>query len=96
MTGLLRLVGLLILAVFAITIIRTVVGIVAKMFTGGAAQTPARGAGPGRPPKVQTGGRLRRCPVCGTLTPEDLAIRRARGGDEEFFCSSECAERIDA
>jgi len=93
MTGLLRLVGILILAVFAITIIRTVVGIVAKFFTGGAGTTPARGPGPGRPPKVQTGGTLRRCPVCGTLTSEGLAVKRDRGGETEYFCSAECAER---
>ncbi len=91
MTGILRLIALLILAVFAITIIRTVVGIVAKLFTGGtAARRQTERPGPGNPPKVKAGGTLHRCPVCGTLTSDALAIKRASGGETLYYCSPEC------
>lgn len=90
MTGLLRLIGLLILAIFAITIIRTVVGIVAKWFTGGAG---VDAAGAGRPPKVQAGGTLHRCPACGTYTSESLAVKQVSGGDTHYYCSPECARK---
>jgi hypothetical protein len=88
MTGLLRLIGLLILAIFAITIIRTVVGIAAKWFTGGAGSGTPR---PSKPPKVQAGGTLHRCPACGTYTSESLAVKRISGEDTHYFCSPECA-----
>lgn len=90
MTGLFRLIGLLILAIFAITIIRTVVGIVAKWFTGGAGSGPPR---PGKPPKVQAGGSLHRCPACGTYTSESLAVKRVSGGDTLYYCSPECSRK---
>lgn len=90
MTGLLRLIGLLILAVFAISILRTVIGVVAKFFTGGVdGGKPA----PDRPPKVQAGGTLRRCPVCGTYTSESLAVKRAAGPETLYYCSPECAKK---
>lgn len=41
MTGFLRLIGFLILAIFAISILRTIIGIVAKLFTGGASNRSA-------------------------------------------------------
>lgn len=90
MTGLLRLIGLLILAVFAIAIIRSVVGVLAKLFTGG---MNATGGGAERPPKVQQGGTLHRCPACGTYTSETLAIKRVSAGETLYFCSSECARK---
>lgn len=90
MTGLLRLIGLLILAVFAIAIIRSVAGVLAKLFTGG---TDSAGAGPERPPKVQAGGTLHRCPACGTYTSESLAVKRIAGGETLYFCSAECARK---
>ncbi|MCL4793317.1 MAG: hypothetical protein KJZ84_02080 [Bryobacteraceae bacterium] len=94
MTGFLRIIALLILAVFAITIIRAVVGIVAKLFTGGAGNSGASPRpGPGNPPKVKAGGTLHRCPVCGTLTSEALAVKRSSGSETVYYCSSECDRR---
>jgi hypothetical protein len=95
MTGLLRIVAFLILAVFAITILRTIIGIVAKLFTGGASTAGPTRPGPGHPPKVKAGGTLHRCPVCGTLTSENLAIKRSSGGATLYYCSSECEQQSE-
>lgn len=90
MTGLFRLIGLLILAIVVVTVLRTVIGIVAKWFTGGADR---RAADPGKPPKVRAGGALLRCPACGTYTSESLAVKRVSGGDTLYYCSPECARK---
>lgn len=97
MTGFLRLIGFLILAIFAISILRTVIGLVAKLFTGGASnRSAASRPGPGNPPKVKAGGTLHRCPVCGTLTSESLAIKRSSGSETLYYCSPECEKRAES
>jgi hypothetical protein len=90
MTGLFRLIGLLMLAILAVTILRTVIGAAAKLFTRGADGRPAN---PSKPPKVRAGGALLRCPACGTLTSESLAVKRVSGGGTQYFCSPECARQ---
>lgn len=89
--GLLRLVGILIVAVLAISVLRTVIGIVAKLFTGGTREAATRA--PGGPPKVKAGGTLQRCPACGTLTSEAISVKRVEQGSTVYYCSQECAEK---
>jgi len=97
MTGFIRLIGFLILAIFAISILRTVIGLVAKLFTGGASSRASHPApGPGNPPKVKAGGTLHRCPVCGRPTSESLAIKRTSGGEIHYYCSPDCEKRAES
>lgn len=97
MTGFLRLIGLLILAIFAISILRTVIGLVAKLFTGGASSRASNPPpGPGNPRKVKAGGTLHRCPVCGTLTSESLAIKHSSGSETLYYCSPECEKQAES
>jgi YHS domain-containing protein len=80
--------------VFIISVVRMVLGVIAKGFGelmgGGARQTSA---GP-RPPEVPMGGELKRDPVCGTFVPVATAIKKAGpGGETIYFCSTECRDR---
>jgi YHS domain-containing protein len=47
-------------------------------------------------PPVQSGGVLKKDPVCGTYVSTDTAITRTVNGDLMYFCSRECAERFAA
>ncbi len=84
----------LICLVFVITVIRMVLGVIAKgmseLLGGGARQA---GSGP-RPPSVPTGGELKRDPVCGTYVPVATAVKKSvPGGEVVYFCSTECRDR---
>ena len=54
---------------------------------------------PTRPPAqpqqtVQSGGVLKKDPVCGTYVPISTAVTRTVGGELVYFCSQECAEKF--
>jgi len=88
-----RLLGYLILALFGITLIRMVIGVLAKMFTGSAtgeatSQTARRRS------EVPAGGVLQKDPVCGTFVPERGSVKLISGGVTHFFCSEECARKF--
>jgi len=84
----------LLTVVFLITVIRMVLGVIAKglgeLMGGGA---PRTNAGPSRP-EVPAGGELKRDPVCGTYVPAATALQKTGpGGDVVYFCSAECRDR---
>lgn len=79
----------LILTVIGISLLRSVIGIVAKFLSGGT-RTPrqaAQRAGGGGAP---AGGVLRKCPVCGTFSSEAIAVKRVEGKQTVFYCSEAC------
>ena len=80
--------------VFIITVLRMVLGIIAKglgeLMGGGAQRTDA---GPRRP-EVPVGGELKRDPVCGTYVPAATALKvTAPDGEIVYFCSTACRDR---
>jgi YHS domain-containing protein len=79
--------------VFIITILRMVLGVIAKgvgeLFGG---NRPVN-QGPKRP-EVPLGGELKRDPVCGTYVSTGTAFRKtAPSGEVVYFCSAECRDR---
>lgn len=81
----------LILTVIGISLLRSVIGIVAKFLSGGT-RTPGHaaqraGGGGGNAP---VGGVLRKCPVCGTFSSEAIAVKRVEGRQTVFYCSEAC------
>ena len=87
-----RFIVYLILTVLAISLIRSVIGIVLKFLTGGAS-TGVRGPSGSQPGNAPVGGTLRRCPVCGTYTSEAIALKRTHSGGTIFYCSSDCEKK---
>lgn len=88
-----RLLGYLILALFGITLIRMVIGVLAKMFSGSVAGEPSRQHATRRS-QVPAGGVLQKDPVCGTFVAEQGAVKVISGGKTHFFCSEECARKF--
>jgi YHS domain-containing protein len=81
----------MILAIFAITLLRTVIGVVAKAL-GALVQG---GAEPDK--KARTlGGVLRKDPVCGTYVPEGGSPSVQRDGVTYYFCSEKCKDAFRA
>jgi YHS domain-containing protein len=78
----------LILSLFAITLLRGIIGIITKAFTSSSnAPEPRRSAG-----AAPAAGVLRKDPVCGVYVSEALAVRWETDGQILFFCSEKCRE----
>jgi YHS domain-containing protein len=91
----LRLIAYLLISVVLISILRMVIGIAAKAFSGyfsSPAQRQATRASAG----AQTGGELKRDPVCGTYILPSAAVTKTVGGEVVYFCSPSCRDKHSA
>jgi YHS domain-containing protein len=61
-----------------------------------AALRPASRPAAQRQPPAQSGGVLKKDPVCGTYVSTDTAVTRTVNGELVHFCSQECAEKFRA
>jgi YHS domain-containing protein len=88
----------LLFAIIIITILRSVIGVLMKMF--GNIFGPQAGASPSNPqrnpprPAVPSGGELKKDPVCGTFIAADTAVQKRVGGELYYFCSPDCRDRF--
>jgi uncharacterized protein len=85
-----RAVLFLIAIVLIISLLRSVIGIIAKSFSG-LATPPA--PSPHRP-DVPSGGELKKDPVCGTFIAATTAHQKKVGGVIYYFCSAECRDKF--
>jgi YHS domain-containing protein len=78
------------------SVIRSVLGIITKAFTGlSGASTPQTGASASRPPSPPpSGGELKKDPVCGTFISTATAFQKSVGGQTYYFCSTECRDKF--
>jgi YHS domain-containing protein len=79
------------------SVIRSVLGIIAKSFSG-LSHTSSAGAGPSgpRPSSAPSGGELKKDPVCGTFISTATAFQKHVHGQTYYFCSTECRDRFKA
>jgi YHS domain-containing protein len=84
----------LMLAVFLISLIRSVVGVLAKGFAELISPRPSR-AQP-RASDVPLTGELKRDPVCGTYTAAATSIKESFGNQTFYFCSPQCRDKYVA
>ena len=49
-----------------------------------------------QPPTLQSGGELRKDPVCGTYVSTTAGITRKVNGEVLYFCSKECRDKYRA
>lgn len=52
-----------------------------------------RAPGPPRQTPIQSGGELKKDPVCGTYVPVAASVTRSVNGQVFYFCSKECRDR---
>lgn len=89
-----RLLGYLILALFGITLLRMVIGVVSKMFASSVSSDEGKPRAGARRAQVPAGGVLQKDPVCGTFVPEQGAVKLVAGGETHYFCSEECMRKF--
>ena len=81
-----------VIAVLVISMLRSVIGIIAKaLFHSPTAGAPS--AAPQRP-TVPSGGELKKDPVCGTFISTATPIQKKIGAEVYYFCSPECRDRF--
>ncbi|MDR3699055.1 MAG: hypothetical protein P4L56_05425 [Candidatus Sulfopaludibacter sp.] len=70
---------------------------IAKSFLrglGAAFKPGPRPAAPANPPTVQSGGELKKDPVCGTYVSTSTSLSRMVNGQAVYFCSDECRRKF--
>ncbi len=83
----------LFLAIFAITFLRFVIGIIGKAFTDLAGPSAPPGAS-GRP-SAPNAGELKRDPVCGTYVAAASSVKKTVRGEVVHFCSEACRDKFN-
>ena len=88
-----RAIILVLLAVLLLPLIRSVIGLILKLFVD-LFQPDSLKSMPGRPPPAEMGGELKKDPVCGTFISAATAIKKDVRGETYYFCSPECRDRF--
>jgi YHS domain-containing protein len=91
----LRALAYLIASVLVISVVRSIIGIVLKGFSDLFRPSASTPSGP-RPPSVETGGELKKDPVCGTFISTTTALQKRVAGETYYFCSTECRDKFKA
>ena len=81
-----------ILFAIAISVIRSVVNIIQRAFSGGRTQPAVRSARSAQ----QSPTTLQQDPVCGTYVAVDTSLKRVVNGRVVHFCSPECRDKYAA
>jgi YHS domain-containing protein len=78
------------------SVIRSVLGIIGKAFSGlsDTSSPQAGAAGPRQPQSPPSGGELKKDPVCGTFISTATAFQKFAQGQTYYFCSTECRDKF--
>jgi YHS domain-containing protein len=78
------------------SVIRSVLGIIGKAFSGLSNTSSPQAAAPGsRPPSSPSSiGELKKDPVCGTFISTATAFQKFANGQTYYFCSTECRDKF--
>ena len=96
----LRLIAAILATIFAISILRAVIGLVMKAFANMVGPDLARASPQGEPqPPSSTASatsELKKDPVCGTYVLAATAVKKTSGGQTIYFCSTDCRDKHSA
>jgi len=78
------------------SVIRSVLGIIGKAFSGLSHTSPSQAgaAGPRQSQSPPSGGELKKDPVCGTFISTATAFQKFANGQTYYFCSTECRDKF--
>lgn len=82
----------LILTIVAISVLRGVLGFLARIFMNAAVGPERRAGAPSK--EALKPEALKKDPVCGTFVAPSTALTLERGGKLHFFCSRECRDKF--
>ncbi|MEP7354406.1 MAG: YHS domain-containing protein [Acidobacteriota bacterium] len=91
-----RLIGLMIAAVIAISVLRGLIGAIGQIFgnfTVGPKKPNYPPPGP-RPSETGQPEALKKDPVCGTFVAPSTALHKRKDGQIYYFCSPECRDKF--
>jgi YHS domain-containing protein len=81
--------------IFIISLLRGVMGALAKMFGAMVNPSPGGATATARPAAVPMGGELKKDPVCGTYVSTSTAVtKNAAKGEIVYFCSTTCRDKF--
>ena len=84
----------IICTIFVISLLRGVLGALAKMFGGMVNPPPQRTSNP-RSGAVPMGGELKKDPICGTFVSTSTSLKKtAATGEIVHFCSTACRDKF--
>lgn len=90
----LRVIFYLLIAIFLISIVRAVVGIIVKGFAELVSPPRQRqAAGGSKGAGIPLTGELKRDPVCGTYTAAATSLQQTFGKETVYFCSPQCRDK---
>jgi YHS domain-containing protein len=77
----------------AFAVIRSIIGMIARFFKQVTQNTQVP-ANPNQPPIIQSGGELRKDPVCGTFVSTGTSLKKTVNGEVIYFCSTTCRDKF--
>jgi len=86
-----RLILYVVVGVIILSLLRSVLEAVGKVFAGGGTP-PAPSSTPARGPSAPQS--LKKDPVCGTFVSEATVMQKTRGGETYYFCSEACRDKF--
>ena len=86
-----RTVFYLLISIFLVTIVRHVIGTIAKGFAEFAHKTPPPGGS--APNRTEHIGELKKDPVCGTFVAVSASVKQTVGSEVFHFCSTACRDK---
>ena len=90
----LRLLSYMLLAIILITLLRSVIGFLARVFLQVMRASVGAGSGEARRQPVAVNGELKKDPVCGTYVAIGGSPYKTIGQETFYFCSPECREKF--
>jgi hypothetical protein len=84
-----RLILYVIVGVVILTLLRSVLEAVGKVFSSASPGSPPAGTARGQGPQS-----LKKDPVCGTFVSTATAIQKTKSGETYYFCSAECRDKF--
>ena len=88
-----RLIVYLLFAVILISLLRGVIGTIARAFHIFVQASRGESPGPRQVPRVPLTGELKRDPVCGTYIAAASSLKVGEGASTVYFCSGECRDK---
>lgn len=90
----LRLIAVMLASIFAISILRSVIGLILKTFASMVAPNlPKSGPQPSTSETPAVAGELKKDPVCGTYVLATTAVKKISAGETVYFCSADCRDK---
>jgi hypothetical protein len=85
----------LIVGVIVLSLLRSVLEAIGKIFSGGQVSQPAPSApASSADSRGQSPQALKKDPICGTFVSSATAVQKSKGGETYYFCSTECRDKF--